>query len=921
MNFNKIEAKWQKKWSSKKLFETNPENKKKFFTSIIIPYVNGSAHLGHSYTYCRTDAYARFKRMCGYNVLLAQGFHATGEAFLGSIQRLKDGDQLQIDTFKMFGASDADIKKFIQNPEYAARFWMERFMHDMNSFGISVDWRRTFITIDPTFNRFIEWQYNILKKKGYVVQGTHPVVWCPRCQSPAGDHDRLKGSGESTVEYIILKFKFDDFVLPVATLRPETIYGVTNLWLNPDSEYVKVLVNNEKWIISSLAVNKLSDQIKTVKIIGNVSTQELFGKRCIDPISGRNIPILPAEFVDSCIATGIVMSVPAHAPYDFVATRDLQNLERYGISIHELEPIQVVQSELSENAIVNMCKSLNLKDVVGLDNATSTIYKKEFHTGKLKDNCGEYSGSKVNEVKDHIVKDFSERGISDIMHEVNGVVCKCGSDCHVKILEDQWFLKYSDEKWKDSVRQCLKNMEIYPEEARNNFEETIGWLKDKACVRKSGLGTKLPWDKEWIIETLSDSTIYMSYYTIAHIIRKEKIKPENLTSEVFDHVFLNKHNLADVARKSKIKASIIKAMKKEFMYFYPVDFRNSAKDLVQNHLTFYLFHHTAIWPKKYWPTTIAVNGFVNVEGEKMSKSLGNFSTLMDVIKNYGADLTRINIMAAAEGIEDPSWRVESLKSYRSRIESLSRIVKDLKKLKGNRIANPELYLQSKIQKIIIQTTENYENTKFRTGVNSALFESTNELKWYTRRTGLKGNRTVVLSALRDVVRLLAPIIPHTSEELWSSIGKGFVSVEEWPEAKGNLINEDAEHGEQILKQILEDVEHIKKISGIKPCYVKVFIADNWKFDIYNKVLKSKKPIREMMREIGTVDPKATVDFLQSLYKRSLNPILTKQKYIDLLTESTKWLEDELSCKVEIVVGSDHPKSMKAQPDRPGILLE
>src|SRR3990167_6974325 len=92
MDFRPLDKKLQKKWATAKLFEANPSAKKKFFSSIVIPYVNGDAHIGHSYTFTRTDAYARFKRMQGFNVLLAQGFHATGEPILGAVERLKSGE-------------------------------------------------------------------------------------------------------------------------------------------------------------------------------------------------------------------------------------------------------------------------------------------------------------------------------------------------------------------------------------------------------------------------------------------------------------------------------------------------------------------------------------------------------------------------------------------------------------------------------------------------------------------------------------------------------------------------------------------------------------------------------------------------------------------------------------------------------------
>ena len=112
--------------------------------------------------------------------------------------------------------------------------------------GFSVDWRREFTTVMPTFQKFIEWQYKNLKEKGYVTRGTHPVVWCPKDQSPTGDHDRQSGEGVTPEEYTLIKYKLDEnTVLPAATFRPETIYGITNMWINPDATYVEADVNGE----------------------------------------------------------------------------------------------------------------------------------------------------------------------------------------------------------------------------------------------------------------------------------------------------------------------------------------------------------------------------------------------------------------------------------------------------------------------------------------------------------------------------------------------------------------------------------------------------------------------------------------------------------------------------------------------------
>ncbi len=943
MDFRRIENKWQKRWEKKKIFESNLDRKKKFFTSIVIPYVNGNIHIGHSYTYSRTDAYARFMRMLGYNVLLAQGFHATGEPIVGVIERLRKNDESQIGTLKMFGATDGDLENFKRKgAEYAALFWSKKIMESAKKMGFSVDWRRTFITaVQPTFSRFIEWQYNMLRKKGYVTQGTHPVVWCPHCKSPTGDHDRLKGEGESPVDYVVLKFELDDkkkTYLPAATLRPETVYGVTNMWVNPDVDYVTAKVDNETWIISKESARKLQEQLKDVHVLGTVHGSSLLGKKCINPVTRAKMFILPASFVDPKSATGVVMSVPSHAPYDWIAIRELienNELDKYGTQKSDLEPVSVVSSDLGEHPAIEVCKKMGIKsqNQKELDEATSIVYKKEYHQGVLRENCGEYAGMKVSGCKKHLVEDFTKKGIADIIWELTGeVICRCTTQNHVKILENQWFLKYSDEEWKKRVRYLLTKMKIIPEDARNNFENTIEWLKDKACTRRTGLGTPLPWDKEWIVETLSDSTIYMAYYTIAGIINEEKIPADKLTDEVFDYVFLSKGNPKIVSKNSKLPLRILHDMKREFEYFYPLDFRNSGKDLVQNHLTYCIFQHVAIWKEKYWPKGMGVNGFVNVEGEKMSKSKGNIIPLKDLVDQYGADLTRLNIVSSSEGIDDADWRAENIKSLRQRCEFLFDVMKNLNKAISKKTSNAELYLISRMQNVLSTVTENYEQLKFRTCTQHALFDATNVLRWYLQRVGgiRNANKAAVKGAMKIIIRMLAPITPHLCEEMWSRLGKGFVSVSEWPKADKKLVNRDAEMQEEFLKHIIDDAEQIKKISGMTPRKISVFVSQPWKFNIYGTILKNKsKDINEITKEIMQTDMKrygnATIGFIQSLYKKinELQKIVPRGRQFRVLNEARDFLERELNCVISIedAEKSAHDKAKQSAPQKPGILLE
>jgi leucyl-tRNA synthetase len=834
ISLQKIDKKWQKRWEKTKIFEANVDKKKKFFITFPYPYVNGAPHIGHAFSFFRADIYARFKRMQGFNVLFPQGFHATGQTVFGTIERLKKNDKTQIETFKLYGATDKDIKNFVKNgPEFTAKYWKGKWIEVLKMVGYSADWRRTFITttMTPQYSRFIEWQYNHLKKKGYVVQGTHPVIWCPNCQSPTGDHDRLKGVGESPIEYVLIKFKLDSGeIIPCGTLRPETIYGVTNLWVNPEVKYVGAKVDGEIWIISKDAAEKLKDQLKKVEILHEIPGRELVGRFVENPAVKDKIIILPASFVDPFAATGMVMSVPSHAPYDWIGLVDLQKDEEQlkefeldSLVVKNIKPISLIKTEgFGEQPAIEICQKMNIQnqsEKEKLDEATALLYKKEFHTGVLKDNTP-YAGRKVSEIKDELIREFVEKKIIGIMWECTAqVVCRCTTKCHVKILENQWFLKFSDQEWKGKVKECISKMKFFPEEVRLQFLNTVDWLKEKACARQTGLGTPLPWDKSWKVETLSDSTIYMAYYTVARIINEKKINADKLTDEVLDYIFLGKGNPKKLAKKVKLNEKILKEMHEEFDYFYPVDLRTSGKDLVQNHLTFYMFHHTAIWDDpKYWPRIVGVNGFVNVHGTKMSKSLGNVIPLKGLVEAVGADLVRINIAASNEELNDADWRDESVIGYKAKMQFLFDVVSNFKKAKRKSLGAIDLFLQSRMQQHIKNATESYEVMKFRSAAQHALFNATNDLKWYVDRLGgfKNCNKKVLTESLQAIIKMISPLVPHTAEEFWEKIGgKGFVAIVEWPKFDEKKIDKNALGLEEIFKKTIEDLRNVVKIAGKK----------------------------------------------------------------------------------------------------------
>ena len=853
-----IEEKWREAWEREKIFEADPDpSRKKCFVTFPYAYMNGPLHVGHAFTATRVDAYARFKRMQGYNVLFPWAWHWTGGPLGGASERVKLGDEDFIRVLRdVDRVPEEDLKRFV-DPAYMAAYYTEESREAVRRIGFSVDWRREFHTTSlcPTFSKFIEWQYKRLREKGYVVKGTHPVVWCPHCKSPTGDADRQEGEGVSPEEYTLIKFKIEDAYLPAATFRPETIYGVTNMWINPKATYVKAQVNDEKWIISEKAADKLKEQQRKVMIISRFKGREIIGKNFVNPINGKELPILPGWFVSPEHATGVVYSVPAHAPYDWVALRDLQkkpeSLKEFGIEsavVKNIVPISMIQVEgFGEYPAVAIVDRLRVKDQYDpkAEEATKLLYKKEFHGGILKKICGEYAGRKVYEVKDRLIEDFKEKNIADSMYDLpQPVVCRCLTPCIVKMLENQWFLKYSDEAWKEKARTALRGASVYPESAVQWFLNVIDWLREWACARKTGLGTPLPWSPDWIVETLSDSTVYMAFYTINKHIKQHNIKPEQLTTEVFDHIFYDRGNPEKVAGKSGIDSNVLKDMRREFLYWYPVDLRNSAKELVPNHLTFFLFHHTALFPE-HLPKAIGVNGMLMIEGEKMSKSKGNLIPLRSVLDEYGADPTRCALLLCAEDMDDPDWRRENVRDIRNKLESFYNLANSIVEAaeEDKKTSHLDEWLISTLQHRIRKVTESMKIMKTRTATENAFFEVWNDIRWYKRRKE-KGNSEILKQALETWIRLLTPFAPHICEEIWNKMGKeSFISLAKWPEYDEDKLNAKAEETEELIKKVLEDTLNILRATKMVPKKICYYSAAPWKWKVYLKALEESVPTK------------------------------------------------------------------------------
>jgi len=530
------------------------------------------------------------------------------------------------------------------------------------------------------------------------------------------------------------------------------------------------------------------------------------------------------------------------------------------------------------------------------------------------------------------------------------VKCRCGTECVVKVLNNQWFLNYGDEEWKETARNCFDEMNILPSKITTEFKEVIDWLHERACARQQGLGTKLPWDKDWIVESLSDSVIYMAYYTMSRFVNDGTLKSENLTKEFFDYILLDKGDITLAVSTSKLSEDVIDMVKKEFLYFYPVDSRHSGRDLVQNHLSFFVLNHVAIFEKKLWPQEIVVNGSVMMDGAKMSKSMGNIIPLRTAIKDYGADPIRLAIISSAELLQDADFNMESVSGIQNKLESLLEECSTLKAAQIGDLEAEDKWILSRTQGMIAQVTEAVEKMRLREGLQDILFSFESDLSWYAKRVEAKRRDDVsgILHKINSArVAMLSPFAPHIAEEMWEKLGYTELAAKSaWPEFSKEDVDATSIQSEELLKSTIDDIANILKITKITPQKIVIYVnSDEFKSKVYRKILgimvggqnNMGVVMKELIADPQTTDAKKMPDYIQKVIKdlhsesEEIKAIKLESEEFDekqfLSAELASIGKKEFGVDIQVFGATDEDiydpkgKARHARPFKPAILIE
>lgn len=717
---------------------------------------------------------------------------------------------------------DDEIPKFLV-PEHWMRFFPGLAVDDLRQLGLFTDWRRTFTTTDlsPFYDAFIRWQFNHLHRQGdKLLFGKRYTIWSPLNGQPCMDHERASGEQVKPNEYTGIKlraigpFKEDHPFTPVAaggrtifliaaTMRPETMVGQTNCWVHPDGNYGIFASGkaDEAFVFTDRAALNLAFQSNEqaglvftpefgkVQKLGSVTGRQLIGL----PVAAPNSPfeqvrVLPMMTVLMDVGTGIVTSVPSDSPADYAALRDLKRKPdmRTAFNVEEewlLDPVPIIRIPSMGDTTLAAPETvekmgINSQNDPRLEEAKDIVYQNGFGKGIMI--VGEFAGQQVSAIKNAARQALISANLAFPYAEpASPVISRSGDEC-VVCLADQWYFTYGTEAWRERARLSIRAMNTFGEENRQGLERALDFINGWPVSRTYGMGSRIPWQPEFLIESLSDSTIYNAFYTVASKLHGRNnmfgtepnaagVTPAQMTDAVWDYIFLNGPYPA--SEPNVPAESVLQEMRREFQFWFPTDMRVSGRDLQGNHLIFYVYNNVALFPEHQWPGGIRCNGFVLLDGEKMSKSKGNFLSLNEGLEKFGADALRWTLASAGDGLEDANIETKFANKTILRLHQLVEWFQEVRQatLRDGELTFRDLVFEAQIDNFLKEAYAAYESTNYR-AVSTWLFDILTARDNYRLSTANVGMHRQTLQRFLEVFTIaLSPICPHTAEYLWQVI--------------------------------------------------------------------------------------------------------------------------------------------------------
>jgi len=878
-----VEARWQEAWDDAAVYRTPDDVEDPTYVLGMYPYPSGKLHMGHVRNYTITDAYARYRRMRGDDVLHPMGWDAFG---LPAENAAKERDT---------------------NPRDWTFDCIDTMKGQMESMGFGYDWDREVATCTPEYYKWNQWFFRRFHEAGLVDRRDADVNWCPSCETVLAD-EQVEGEDElcwrcdnpveqrelsqwflqiteyadELVDYIDELEGWPDSVrqmqrnwigrqygtrLPFAigdsddperhgtveafTTRADTVFGATFFALAPDHPIAEELAAEDDAVHEFVHHEADPDGDEP----NGVETDLV----ATNPVTGDELPVFVADFVLSDVGTGALMGVPGHDD------RDHDFASKMGVDI---DPVVAPEPDDWDGESV--------PDAPDVSEAAFT------DDGVLVDS-GEYSGLASETARERITADtegaaeatqyrLRDWGISRQRYWGTPIPVVHCDDCGpVLVPEDDLPVELPE----------FVNTTGNPLDAAEEWKRTTCPDCGGDAVRETDT-----------MDTFVDSSWYFLRY----------VSPD-LDDAPFDRVQAND--------------------------WMPVDQYVGGIEHAVMHLLYSRFFTKVIADEEGLEhrepfTNLLAQGMVQLEGEAMSKSKGNTVSPQRIVEEYGADTARLFMMQAAQPERDFDWTEEGVRSTYRFLTRLKELVEEFSpgSTDGDRDPTAQ-YVETEIDAAVAVAGEEYDDLTFNVALRQAQ-DLVGTLRGY-REYADAVHADTFERGLNVAVRLLAPVVPHLAEELYDELGgEGFVAEADWPSADAD--RETVRERRNLVENTREDVRQIVDVAGIDdPERIDVVVTPEWKYDALGIAVESDADnlISELMSEPHIREQgDAAASYGQDLQaeREALSLTLDPETEYESLVAAAWLIEREFDAPVRVVRAAEAADDVakKAEPGRPAI---
>jgi len=815
-DFKEVEAQVLKFWEDNDIYQKVKEKNKHgkpFYFLQGPPYTSGKIHMGTAWNNALKDMAMRYRRMKGFDVWDRAGYDMHGLPTERKVMALhKINFKGEIEKFGVEKFSNECLKFSTEMAELMSK--------DLWRLGVWMDYENAYM---PVKNEFIEGEWLLVKRaheQGRLYEGEKTLTWCPNCATAMAKHECDYKEVED--DSIFMKFKVkgkNDEYLIIWTTTPWTILFNLAIMVNPDLDYVKAQVGNDKWIVAKDLVGvfiggvadksfQVAEEFKGAKLEGleyeHPWNDELdFYKELKKKYPKVHTVVLSSEYVDTGSGTGLVHCAPGCGPEDY------------------------------EIGYRNNIPPFNILDEQG-------VFPKE--AGRFAGFVARTEDSKFTEA---LKKDGALIAITKVKHEYPH--CERCSTPAIFRKTRQWFFKVED--LKDEMMKA--NQEVYwvPKAGQNAFHSWLDNLRDNSITKQRYWGTPVP---IWHCDKCESYDVIGSIKELEEKAGKGKI-PENLHKPWIDNVswkckcggaMKRIPDIMDVwidAGTSSWNCLYYPSRTDYFEKYFPADFILEAKEQIRGWFNLLMVASMIAFRKPCFKAVYMHGMLTDIEGKKMSKSLGNIISPFELVDKHGADTLRYYMSETKPGLdinfswEDAKVKFKNLQVFwniHNYLLDLTRTHKLKPRMigqaghddKGQKLGLEEKYILSRVHSTIKEVEkmhETYELSELTPLIESLYLDLSRAYIQFVRD---KEDKQLVIDtifeALINILKIMAPSMPFITESIYQALREEYelseesVHLCEWPTVNEKLIHPAVEEEVKVAKEVITLILAKREEAGI-----------------------------------------------------------------------------------------------------------